>query len=428
MKNLKCVSYVTIALCLGVNHGFANTEQRIKNLEQEISDLKKLYSQNFAEDSADSNSRRKIYDNKFNPSIGVVLNGEYAIYSEDEAEFSGFAVGEEGERGDEGFSIGETELNFSSNIDDKFYGSVTAAIVYEDGSNIVELEEAYVKTTPGLGLPSGLSIKAGRALWTLGYLNEHHAHSDNFTDRPLPYRAYLNKGFNDDGAQISYLLPTDIYQEIGAGSFTGNDFPFAEGDGKGNYSLFYRIGSDIGQNHNWRLGFSTLKGEAKGNRTTNEDTVTFTGESDLYIADLKYNFAPSGNAKNQLITLQAEYFKREEDGTYNDTNASTGDVDVDNDSSGWYGQIVYKFKPQWRVGVRYSELESADTPAGLSSSFLNADGFNPTSISTMVDWTNSEYSRFRIQFNDNELSDGNTDEQYIFQYIVSFGAHTAHKF
>ena len=43
---------------------------------------------------------------------------------------------------------------------------------------------------------AGLNIKAGRAFWTLGYLNEHHAHADDFADRPLPYRAYLNKAFN----------------------------------------------------------------------------------------------------------------------------------------------------------------------------------------------------------------------------------------
>ena len=145
------------------------------------------------------------------------------------------------------------------------------------------------------------------------------------------------------------------------------------------------------------------------------------GESDLYAVDFKYSLAPTQNAKNQELTFQAEYFKREEDGTYDIGGTS---ADVDNESSGWYAQLVYKFKPQLRVGVRYSELSAATAPSGLNSTNLNADGFNPVSHSAMIDWTNSEYSRVRFQYNLDELSDGGYN-QFILQYIVSFGAHTA---
>jgi hypothetical protein len=46
----------------------------------------------------------------------------------------------------------------------------------------------------------------------------------------------------------------------------------------------------------------------------------------------------------------------------------------------------------------------------------------------MTDWTNSEFSRIRWQFNREELSSGVSDNQYIIEYIVSIGAHGAHKF
>jgi hypothetical protein len=36
----------------------------------------------------------------------------------------------------------------------------------------------------------------------------------------------------------------------------------------------------------------------------------------------------------------------------------------------------------------------------------------------MVDWKHSECSLIRFQLNDEELSDGNTDEQFIVQYIM----------
>ena len=64
-----------------------------------------------------------------------------------------------------------------------------------------------------------MSVKAGRAFWTLGYLNEHHSHTDDFADRPLPYRVFFNQAFNDDGAEVSYVLATDFYSEIGGGLF-----------------------------------------------------------------------------------------------------------------------------------------------------------------------------------------------------------------
>jgi len=59
---------------------------------------------------------------------------------------------------------------------------------------------------------------------------------------------------------------------------------------------------------------------------------------------------------------------------------------------------------------------------------LDSKGFDPHSVSIMTDWTNSEFSRIRWQFNREELSSGVSDNQYIIQYIVSIGAHGAHKF
>ena len=131
---------------------------------------------------------------------------------------------------------------------------MTAAIVREDGEDKVELEEAYLETLPGSGLPDGFQIKAGRAFWTLGYLNEHHAHADDFADRPLTHRIFLNKSFNDDGAEASYILPTDFYSEVGGGVFRGDDFPFGGTvSGLGGYSAFARVGNDIGDNQSLSL-------------------------------------------------------------------------------------------------------------------------------------------------------------------------------
>jgi len=46
----------------------------------------------------------------------------------------------------------------------------------------------------------------------------------------------------------------------------------------------------------------------------------------------------------------------------------------------------------------------------------------------MGDWTNSEFGRFRLQYNRENLDSGKADNQFIFQYIMSIGAHGAHAY
>jgi len=403
-------------------------ESRISELETRLKEMEAKKGSQTVSKTAPATSSKIIRNNGFNPSIGIVLNGKGTSFSRNTSEIAGFGVGEEGERGSEGLSIDETELNFSANVDDKFYGSMTAAIVREDGEDKIELEEAYIETLPSAGLPTGSRIKAGRAFWTLGYLNEHHAHADDFADRPLPYRVYLNKAFNDDGVQLSFVLPTDFYSEIGGGAFRGDDFPAGGSQtGLDAWSAYVRIGGDIGDNQSWRIGSYFLSSDLNS-RTSNEDTVTFIGQSDLYAADLRYTLAPSGNPTQSEVILQAEYFQRSEDGTYEDSNAGTGTVSFDDKSSGWYLQGVYKFAPSWRVGARYSKMNTPGVPAGLVNSALDSAGHDPETISVMADWTNSEFGRMRLQYNHEELAQGSTDDQYLLQYVISIGAHGAHAY
>jgi hypothetical protein len=46
----------------------------------------------------------------------------------------------------------------------------------------------------------------------------------------------------------------------------------------------------------------------------------------------------------------------------------------------------------------------------------------------MVDWTPSEFSRIRLQYAQSKVRPEATDNQIFLQYILTLGAHGAHKF
>jgi len=54
-------------------------------------------------------------------------------------------------------------------------------------------------------------------------------------------------------------------------------------------------------------------------------------------------------------------------------------------------------------------------------------GKNPMRYSLMMDWSNSEFSRLRFQYNHDSATQF-TDNQFGLQYIFSIGAHGAHGF
>ena len=137
--------------------------------------------------------------------------------------------------------------------------------------------------------------------------------------------------------------------------------------------------------------------------------------------------------------LQGEYFRRSEDGslTYDGGAASLGPQTggFPARQSGWYLQGVYQFMPRWRAGYRYDRLNSGTTTLGLVESgalgaadFPVLGNYRPTRHTLMADWSPTEFSRVRLQWARDQSRLGATDNQVLLQYIMSMGAHGAHKF
>jgi hypothetical protein len=369
----------------------------------------------------------------FNPALSVVLQGRYANLSKDPSQsaLAGFATGGEVGPGRRGFSLGESEIAMFANVDDKFAGNLIVSLSPE---NTVSVEEAY-----GLWLtaPYGLAPKFGRFFSGLGYLNEQHQHVWDFIDAPLAYQAFVGGQYATDGVQLKWVAPIDHFLELGAEVGNGDAFPGTarNRNGVGSATLFAHTGGDVGPSHSWRAGLSYLRTGAEGRASTfadaegNDLRTAFTGRSRTAVADFVWKWAPNGNARVTSFKLQGEYFRRTERGELSDpTTPLDASVAYASRQSGWYLQGVYQFMPAWRIGARYDRLDAGTVDFGTGSPFAAATDFDPKRSSVMVDYSPSEFSRLRLQFSQARTRPDFVDNQWFVQYILSLGAHGAHKY
>ena len=206
-----------------------------------------------------------------------------------------------------------------------------------------------------------------------------------------------------------------------------------------------RTGGDVGYSHSWQAGISYLQVDADERATGHEhedsddehegsdhedsdhedESLLFTGQSELVAMEFVWKWAPNGNWKQRNFVFQTEYFWRNENGGYYHADGDGSPYAVDQE--GWYLQAVYQPFPRWRFGVRYDQL-SSDYPGDdfIDTALMPAED-DPRRYSIMADWSNSEFSRLRLQYTLDQAGIED-DNQWGLQYIFSIGAHGAHSF
>ena len=345
--------------------------------------------------------QQKSSAGRFNPDVSLILQGRYSHMDNlDERHLTGFMQGGHDHGSPRGFSIDHTELAFSANVDQIFKGYANLALVDES----VEVEEAWFQT---LGLGKGFTLKGGRFLSALGYQNEQHPHAWDFADNNLVYKALFGEGYGQDGLQLKWVAPTDLFiepfVEIGRGAgFPGTD---RNKNGAGAVAAGVHVGGDVGVSNSWRAGVSHLQTRATGREFEGHDPADvevegdFTGKSNAWVADFVWKWAPNGNPKTNNFKFAAEYFRRSESGTL---NCADHDVDGLDDStcldagitgtyrskqSGMYAQAVYQFMPQWRAGYRYDKLWRGDVDfngADIGGTIASLGDYDPSRHSLML--------------------------------------------
>lgn len=473
---MKRISIATLAVC-GVLTSLpaAAADSDLKTLREEIAQMKQGYErriaaleQRLAEMASTVSTAAATADqaqlalqeaarapaaaSAFNPEISLILSGMYTNTSRDARQDPAGVAGRERRiqgvlpsglvSGAESRSwhLGESELALTANIDPLFRGTFLLSIAPDD---TVGVEEAHIQT---LGLGQGFNVKAGRFSSGIGYANEPHPHAWDFSDAALPYQAFFGPQLGYDGVQVKWLAAADLFLEFGAELGRARSFPATDAAAKKNglmsASAFAHVGGDLGVANSWRAGVSLFNTRPRDRGYDDVDSAgtlvsnSFSGTSRTIGADLVWKWAPQGNASQQNLTFQSEWFRRRESGTLAfDTAGANLSDSFRSSQSGFYAQGVWQFMPKWRVGYRHDQLSSPATAIGLidGGTLTAADlpllqAFQPKRRTAMVDWSPSEFSRIRFQLAHDQTRPEVTDNQLWVHYIMSLGTHGAHKF
>jgi hypothetical protein len=435
---------------------FASTSDELTEIRQQIASIKAQYEARMsqleqklaeAENKVEKISQTReastalpeiahSTSNGFNPEISLILDGKFASTQRLP---SGYAIQGFVPNGGEitppgrGFSLGETELGFSSSVDHLFRANVRLSIADEGGSGSISTEEAHIES---LGLGDGFKVKAGRFLSGIGYLNAQHPHEWDFVDAPLAYKAFWGSRLSQDGVQAKWVALTDLFFELGGEVAHGASFPgtINERSTPANSALFAHLGGEWNASNAWQTGLSYMRSDARGRTYIDGAGIenSFYGASQTWIADFVWKWAPNGNSSVRSLKLQSELFSRTEDGDMTYDKLAPVTDNYRSRQTGGYAQAVYQFMPNWRVGYRYDWLDSGNVDFGsalMPSNFAELSSYRPRRNSVMLDWSPSEFSRLRVQLaRDESKGEGLGDNQFFLQYIMSIGAHGAHKF
>ncbi|MEN8223214.1 MAG: hypothetical protein ABFR36_08135 [Acidobacteriota bacterium] len=344
-----------------------------------------------------------------------------------------------------GFNLNYAELSLFATVD-PYFDLFTAFHLTEDH---FEVEEVYVTTRK---LPHGFGLKIGKFLSSIGRANAQHAHTWNFQEIPLVYHVFFGEeGLNEKGVQLNWVAPLDFYLSLGVEVLQGENmvsFGIKEPDlehlddeveisvedakAPGLFTVFGKTSVDIGDliilgGISYATGSSRLLHEDDGG----EHIVA--GKTMIAGFDLTMKYLIDSY---RYISFQSEYFYRDMSGDLygsfsegGENISEAGETPFNKKQSGFYTELVYRFSKLWRTAFRFDML---------NRNRLKINGVDPglpedmKRYSLMIDYTPTEFSRIRLQYNYNKhlyyLGDLKNFGELNLQLNISIGAHGAHPF
>lgn len=320
-----------------------------------------------------------------NPDIGVVGDFQTSYISRGKKKINAY--------------LNETEVSFQAVVDP--YARADFFISFgrdpETGKYGVEVEEGYLTT---LSLPARLQLKAGKFKEAVGRINPMHAHALPFIDMPNAYENYFGEGLNDEGASLSWLLPTKkFYQELifQVTSGTGESPVFNRGETNHLIYLGHLKNSfTLNDNATLELGFTGITGPNDSARATN-----------IGAADITYKWKPIKLNTYKSLTWQSElYFSN---ANYTATEARQ--------SFGLYSFIQYQLAKRWFLTGRYDYAQKPFDRSIVEQAYSLTGG-----------WYATEFSKMEIEGKTTDDNIGSRYYQAWLRWIFVIGAHGAHQY
>mgnify|MGYP006289614631 FL=1 len=406
--------------------------------------------------------------NAFNPQISVILDGNY--YQDDRDgegfEMLGMADGishahgahghghDHGGHGapERGFNFRSAEIAISATVDPYFDANLMLAL---DGDSELEVEEAWFQTR---ALPHGLKVRGGKFLSGVGYANSQHPHEWAFVDQNLAYLNLLgDHGLRDTGVQLTWLPDWGHYTLFGFEALQGDQEKLGAlaGDelieeaaaeagvseyelGLGStrhgprlYTAFVKYAPDLGYDHALQLGL--WGGWANQHTEIHEEPVihALQGNASMWGLDAVYKYDAGGTHGAGDVIVQGEYLWQRKDLnlSFHETNPALVGAEREFTQDGFYLQGLFGIAPRWKAGLRYDKVGLTNRLDSGGSTLREWDSSDRWTAA--LTWNPTEFSQLRLQYAKADITiDGQSEDfDYLYlQYVMSLGAHGAHKF
>lgn len=335
-----------------------------------------------------------------------------------------------------GPQLGHSDLSASGPITPWLRAQLTATVATHEHEGRREfergIEEAWVETTR---LPGGLQLRAGRFASQIGYLNAQHPHADDFSERPLLYRAFYGGHWNDDGLRLNWTAPTPWYLMLGIEALRGRrlvEEALEPARSLGVVTATLKLGADIGWSQSWQLGLSHVHNRREALAEDGHGHGAETGHAHdpahdhahgarysgrrTWMIDGTWKWAPGGNNRQQQLRLGFEAAR------ISGVNRFAAARDRHEANALW---AVWRFHPTWETGARADWLRVRQ-PHG---EHFHWGLLRETSL--MLAWKPTHQQSLRLQLTQQRDAvgiDGAARRAVQLQYVLAFGAHGAHAY
>lgn len=298
--------------------------------------------------------------------------------------------------------VNEVEFGFASDVDPFWTAEAYIALHRHHGEHkegkgkhveeyALDIEEAFARYG---GFGHGIDGKVGKFKAAIGRINRNHRDQYEFLDIPFVLADTLgDEGLAAPGVSVSYLLPTNRFNEITVELLDPDDGPLFSGARLdkpvfvGHYRTFFDFTADTSA----QLGFSYANGPTEdGDR------------SHLYGADWTMKYQPGMRGRSWVLEAEA----------YGSDPGFPGA----GTTFGAFGAFTYEFMPRWfgTLKADYSELPgTTDIRRGVGLG---------------VAYKATEFQHLRLEW---QRISSNFDSSHSlltiqFQYLI--GKHPAHKY